>query len=121
MEICYRDAPFMSRYSRISPSFDYDEQTWVVSIINTETWDITGGHSAIVVEGLEDNSLSIYEKKVFIGQYDIGASAEVQSCINTEGIIHNIRCYENEKNTRNYEELKFPARSYCVLGTMLKK
>lgn len=111
----------MSRHSRITPNFEYDEKIWVVSIINTKPKDITGGHSALIVEGLENNSLSIYDRTTFIGQYEISAAAEEESCVNTMGIITKIKCYENEENTRNYEELKFPGRSYYVSRDDAKK
>lgn len=107
--------------SVINNDFEITENKWVVSILNT-TRSLTEGHSAIVVEGIENDSTHIY-KKSFIGQYDITSSSdESQSgCVNPTGYITKVKIFENEENKRNYKEEKFPAKSYYVLPILAKK
>jgi hypothetical protein len=97
--------------SRINETYEYNENIWIISVVNT-TGSIVAGHTAIVVEGLEKMD-GIYEKP-FIGQYDIAANAEEESCINVKGYITKIKCFENEENKRDYAKEKYPALSYYV-------
>jgi len=92
---------------------DYNEQYWLISIINTG--DKSGGHAALVVEGMESNPPNFFLKN-FIGQYDIAANAEEQqsNSLNTKGYITKIKCFEDEQNKRDYEQAHYPARTYKV-------
>lgn len=108
------------RTSRVNPDPEYkfNQEIWLISIINTTSGI---GHSALVVEGLEKDPLSIYPK-TFIGQYDISTidlGLGEGTCgdsifVNNKGCIATIKCFENEKNTRNYEEEKYPVKSFQV-------
>lgn len=109
--------------SQINSDFEFNEKKWVISILNTTPRDIIQGHSAIVIEGLVKDPLSISGLKPILIQYDLTSAAEEnQNSINTKGYITKIRRYgtteeDKEKGTenkRNYEELKFPAKSYRV-------
>ena len=104
--------------SRITPNYQYDENQWVISVLNTAGKD--SGHSAIVVEGLERAGGSPHSLP-FIGQYEITAAAEEGSgSINVVGIITRIKCFENEQNTRDYERERYPARSYYATPAAAK-
>lgn len=110
--------------SRVNKTYDYTENKWVVSLVNTT--GLIEGHAVIVVEGLLPNG------RVFEGEYDITASAfpEEQefaqdSLGNVMGYITKIRCNpikndrENnpDKKTvfyRNYDEKNFSSRSHNV-------
>ena len=104
--------------SRINGDYEINEQQWVISILNT-TGSLVSGHSAIVVEGLEADSKSIYMKP-FIGQYDIAAASE-EGGMNAKGYITKIKIFENEQNKRNYAEEKYPARSYYATPAAAKQ
>lgn len=100
------------RKSKINSKFEYNEIKWVVSVLNT-TGSLIGGHAAIVVEGVEEDSFSL-NKKLFIGQYDISANSEEGDLINPQGYITKIKCFENEENKRDYEKEQCPSQSYYV-------
>jgi hypothetical protein len=58
-------------YSYYDKELKFDEDTWVVSLINTKKGvsSIWGGHAKIVVEGLKKNS-TLYPE-LFVGEYHI--------------------------------------------------
>jgi hypothetical protein len=84
--------------SAISSGYRYNEQMWVVSILNTGAR--LGGHSVLVVEGIRGND-------VFLGSYDILARALPDQNgaglfssfenINRKGYISQVRVFENTK------------------------
>lgn len=87
--------------SRINSDQEYDQKTWIISILNTT--DILIGHSALVVEGLETDPTSIYPR-AFLGQYDISTvddgkdegTCAGSSFLNNTGFITKIKCFENQ-------------------------
>lgn len=103
--------------SIIDSEYEYDEKTWVVSVVNSG--GNLGGHAMIIVEGL-DSSPSFHAKP-FIGQYDMKATpVEMESSLNTKGRITDIRCFEGEKAGREYKDKagkKYPSRS-CYLSPL---
>ena len=109
------------RKSKINPELEYNEIKWVVSVLNT-TGSLVDGHSAMVVEGIEEDHFSM-NKKVFIGQYDIsvGSEAKQGGLINPQGYITKIKCFENEENKRDYERERFPSQSYHVTRLAARK
>lgn len=71
----------------------FNEDTWVVSIVNTTKKLFLGGHAAIVVEGIDENH------EMFLGQYEIFSGAEEeQSGVNEKGVIVNIECRGTHEN-----------------------
>jgi len=91
--------------SKVNPHCkeEFNEEKWLISIINTGSK--SGGHAALVVEGMETDLSKPLFPSVFIGQYDIAANAEEKqdSSINTKGYVTKIKVYENEACTRDYE------------------
>lgn len=90
--------------SRVSSGWEFSEQAWVVSLLNTGS--VLTGHAVIVVEGIENNT-------VFVGQYEVSSKIIVDQTVgdvmqrtmgNAQGYIAEIRVIENVgKYTRNYE------------------
>ena len=109
--------------SKVNPHCkeEFNEEKWLISIINTGSK--SGGHAALVVEGMETDLSKPLFPSVFIGQYDIAANAEEKqdSSINTKGYITKIKVYENEECTRDYEKLNYPAKSYIVSREQAKR
>jgi len=97
--------------SIINNEFEYDEQTWIVTVLNTGSK--FGGHSIIVVEGLKTNSIHNRVEN-FIGQYDIKFTkyAIQDSSFNTKGYVSSVDIFENTKSERHYGD--HTAKSYCV-------
>lgn len=88
--------------SIISKNYEYNENKWVVSLVNT------GNHAVIIVEGIKKNG------STFQGEYDITANSypEEQSFIqnllgNTTGYITKIRC--NPVEEKRLEPNTIPA------------
>lgn len=81
------------RKSQVNARFEFDEDIWVVSVLNTGA--ATGGHAILVVEGMQAAQL-------FVGQYDIRAqgSPAPGSSVNIIGQINNV--FIRESNNYSY-------------------
>ncbi|MCH9769283.1 MAG: hypothetical protein K0U12_00230 [Gammaproteobacteria bacterium] len=116
----------MGRQSRLDTELTFDEDYWVVSIVNTgkatdPQSQLFDGHNAILVEGIKKVGPSLNSVQLFIGYYSIGAipveqdekEGSFQQRINIKGIIHKILVDEktdyDPNRTYNYQQ------SYCKL------
>lgn len=90
--------------SKVKSNYEFDEETWVVSVVNTG--DKLPGHAIIVVEGIKllDERGA---KSAFITQYDIQAALfpnEMQdSVLNKKGYIKEIRIFETSRDYKLYQ------------------
>jgi len=97
--------------SKINPTLIFEQTSWFVSVLNTG--DKLGGHSMLVIEGVEKLPDSIYSS-LFIGQYDIKAEIykDDEAVINSKGYISEVRCFETNKYTRDYSQ--YPSKTYPI-------
>lgn len=105
------------RKSIVNPKFEYREDVWLVSVLNSDgaVAGLTGGgHVMIVVEGLEkDHTLRL---QPYFRQCDFLAPTTEEdddgSIINTKGRIVSIRCYTTTK--RDFDYSKVPSKTHIV-------
>jgi len=106
--------------STVNAKYEYSEDIWVVSVLNTDgvTAGLTGGgHVMITVEGIERVSTSIHPI-LYFRQCDILAMTtdeekkEDKSYINTKGRITSVRCFSTQK--ADYDYSKPLSKSYYV-------
>jgi len=89
--------------SKVSEDFTFNEEVWVVSILNTGAK--MSGHSVILVEGIKDGA-------AFVRQCDITAELlpeETKSIIrepfrNVKGKINQVRIFESYHPTLEYDK-----------------
>lgn len=97
------------RKSQVNPGFEFNEELYVISILNINTGEGLQrimGHSTLVVEGLKSNAgASIATRELFVGQYDLLGDSQ-------NNIVTQIRIFENTEYQRDYS--KFPSVSYFV-------
>lgn len=77
----------MKEKSRINSAYEFKEDLWVISLINTGT--ILGGHSKIVIEGIKENSLYIVECHAMVipDENEDNESSLPQAFRNTKGTL----------------------------------
>jgi len=94
---------------------EINENRWLISILNTGAK--SGGHSILVLEGIERVATSVFPQP-FIIQYDIRAVADTaddSSFGNHKGHISEIRIFDSrDPLSRERDYTPFPSRSdYC--------
>lgn len=114
------------RKSIIDEAMSYNEEIWVVSVINTG--EKLFGHAAITVEGIKIGPAYPDSLKIFINHYDIRAQEYEQNNFrifdkisNKKGYIHEITCDEEDKNKRHYKQKKYPGHSWMVSAIEAQK
>ncbi len=97
------------RKSRIHEEFEFNEDVYIVSILNINTGDGLQkimGHSTLLVEGLSPlPGAGIATNTLFVGQYDLLGDDQ-------KGVVSQIRVFEKDDYQRDYKD--FPAVSYYV-------
>jgi hypothetical protein len=87
------------KYSRLDKEIEIDEKYWAVSLVNTGS--VLGGHSAIIVEGLQKVGPRLCDTELFYGFYDIKACVydEEKSTfnVNKKGYIYRVTVHEGSQ------------------------
>jgi hypothetical protein len=111
-------------YSVYNNDFSFNEQEWVVTLINTKTGieGVFGGHAKIVVEGIRRRGSSLYDTELFIGEYHImeaeGMAAETwipQALRNTHSRYVVLWREENQYSRSEEQCQSIQARSHGAL------
>lgn len=103
--------------SRLNSQVKFGEKYWAVSLVNTGS--ILGGHSAIIVEGIERVGPSLMDTRLFYGFYDIRArpwpEEETKGSldINRTGYIYQVTVKEDHDYPPNTDE-KFKSYYACT-------
>lgn len=94
----------MPQKSRVKPLYTFDEDQWVISVINGGR--ATSGHAFLLVEGLQQATQSAETRStLFVGQYDITATMDgnlpdpgffssTLEKVNPMGTVSQVRAFE---------------------------
>lgn len=79
-------------YSKYDTELSYDENEWVVSLINTKKGlsSVYGGHAKIVIEGIKKNEKQFPE--LFIGEYHIMEAEKIPEETWIPQVFRNTQC-----------------------------
>ncbi len=108
--------------SQVSADYRYDENDWVVSVLNTDDkWLGLPGHSMIVIEGIATEEDQAWAKlgENFVRMYDVQAKLfeEQKSRVNLEGYIFEVREFVIHRS-EGYDST--PKRSYIIKSSKVR-
>jgi len=113
--------PIKPLKSKVNPEYDFDNQRYVVHLINTG--DALGGHLVILVEGLKNDG------SLFVRQFDIRARERtettqdtLQSTLgNTQGYISAILTHKQYRPGFNYSQKSHSPQPWYATPEAVKR